>query len=236
MTQSIKQIDPCVFIEFHAKPGTCLMTICRENNSSCWPHSVVLSCFALCSSSYWSLTFSFMPRIIPQTQRLSSGFEKDKQSLASGIFRPVKGPPKCVCFSWCILLKEMVYLVFWLTYSFNWDCIPSAFVVFGMVQGTNWKTSNWTRVWYFCICIKNIARGTADPGYWVYNLNHVFEIILAEQNHQSYGLNTLGQLCLWQCFLQFSLALVPILAQGGVTCISSMYFLAPQGALAGLTF
>ena len=33
--------------------------------------------------------------------------------------------------------------------------------------------------------IKNIARGTTDPGYWVYNLNHVsdlnqFENILAK--------------------------------------------------------
>ena len=52
----------------------------------------------------------------------------------------------------------------------------------------------------------NIARGTTDPGYWVYNLNHVsdwnwFEIILAEKVYSSYGLNTLGPLCLWQCFL-----------------------------------
>ena len=43
---------------------------------------------------------------------------------------------------------------------------------------------------------KNIARGTTDPGYWVYKLNHVsdwsqFEIILAEKDHSSYGLNTL---------------------------------------------
>ena len=56
---------------------------------------------------------------------------------------------------------------------------------------------------------KNIAWGTTDPGYWVYNLNHVsdwnqFEIILAEKDHSSYGLNTLGPLCLWQCFLLFS--------------------------------
>ena len=38
----------------------------------------------------------------------------------------------------------------------------------------------------------NIARGTTDPGYWVYNLNHVsdwnwFEIILAEKVYSSYG-------------------------------------------------
>ena len=43
-----------------------------------------------------------------------------------------------------------------------------------------------------------------DPGYWVYNLNHFsdlyqFENILAEKDHSSYGLNTLGPLCLWQC-------------------------------------
>ena len=51
----------------------------------------------------------------------------------------------------------------------------------------------------------NIARGTTDPGYWVYNLNHIsdlnqFENILAEKDHSSYRLNTLGPLCLWQCF------------------------------------
>ena len=56
----------------------------------------------------------------------------------------------------------------------------------------------------FDIQHQNIARGTTDPGYWVYNLNHVsdwnkFEIILAEKDHSSYGLNTLGPLCLWQC-------------------------------------
>ena len=56
--------------------------------------------------------------------------------------------------------------------------------------------------------IENIARGTTDPGYWVYNLNHVsdwnwFEIILAEKLNSSYGLNTLGPLCLWQCFFIF---------------------------------
>ena len=54
----------------------------------------------------------------------------------------------------------------------------------------------------------NIARGTTDPGYWVYNLNHFsewnkFEIIMAEKDHSSYGLNTLGPLCLWQCFSTF---------------------------------
>ena len=44
-----------------------------------------------------------------------------------------------------------------------------------------------------------------DPGHWVYNLNHVydlnwFETILAEKVYSSHGLNTLGPLCLWQCF------------------------------------
>ena len=55
---------------------------------------------------------------------------------------------------------------------------------------------------------ENIARGTTDPGYWVYNLNHFsdwnqFEIILAEKDHSSYGLNTLGPLCLWQCLILY---------------------------------
>ena len=36
----------------------------------------------------------------------------------------------------------------------------------------------------------NIARGTTDPGYWVYNLNHFFDwnkfaIILTEKDHLS---------------------------------------------------
>ena len=67
--------------------------------------------------------------------------------------------------------------------------------------------------WNILVCanswfIVNIARGTTDPGYWVYNLNHVsdwnhFEIILAEKDHSSYELNTLGPLCLWQCFMAY---------------------------------
>ena len=53
--------------------------------------------------------------------------------------------------------------------------------------------------------LKNIARGTTDPGYWVYNMNHFsgwyeLEILLAQRDYSSYGLNTLGPLCLWQCF------------------------------------
>ena len=61
------------------------------------------------------------------------------------------------------------------------------------------QTNNWL----------NIARGTTDPGYWVYNLNHVsdwnwFEIILTAKVYSSYELNTLGPLCLWQCFFYIS--------------------------------
>ena len=52
---------------------------------------------------------------------------------------------------------------------------------------------------------KNIARGTTDPGYWVQNLNKLFhlkyfQIDFSQQNDSSYKLNTLGPLCLWQCF------------------------------------
>ena len=52
---------------------------------------------------------------------------------------------------------------------------------------------------------KNIARGTTDPGYWVYYLNNFsdwnqFEMILDEKDYLSFELNTLGPLCLWQCF------------------------------------
>ena len=57
--------------------------------------------------------------------------------------------------------------------------------------------------------LKNIARGTKDPEYQVHNLNHFsdwnlkFEIILTEKDHSSYVLNTLGPMCLWQCFSNF---------------------------------
>ena len=50
----------------------------------------------------------------------------------------------------------------------------------------------------------NIARGTTDPGNWVCNLSNFSEqirIISAEKDYSSYGLNTLGPLCLWQCFI-----------------------------------
>ena len=53
--------------------------------------------------------------------------------------------------------------------------------------------------------ITNIARGTTDPGYWVHNLNDLFQpkcfqIDLSQKHDSSYRLNTLGPLCLWQCF------------------------------------
>ena len=57
--------------------------------------------------------------------------------------------------------------------------------------------------------VKNIARGTTDPGYWVRNLNDLsqpkwFQIDFSQKHDSSYRLNTLGPLCLWQCFLQRS--------------------------------
>ena len=57
---------------------------------------------------------------------------------------------------------------------------------------------------------QNIARGTTDPGYWVCNLNDVFQpklfqIGFSQKLVSSYRLNTLGPLCLWQCFLTPSL-------------------------------
>ena len=36
---------------------------------------------------------------------------------------------------------------------------------------------------------------------WIVSDWNQFEIILTEKDHSSYGLNTLGPLCLWQCFL-----------------------------------
>ena len=50
--------------------------------------------------------------------------------------------------------------------------------------------------------ITNIARGTTDPGYWVHNLNDLFQpksfqTYFSQKNDSSYRLNTLGPLCLW---------------------------------------
>ena len=61
--------------------------------------------------------------------------------------------------------------------------------------------NNFPKSWWSKSMRVNIARGTTDPGYWVYNLNHVtdwnqFEIISTEIDHSSYVLNTLGPLCL----------------------------------------
>ena len=52
----------------------------------------------------------------------------------------------------------------------------------------------------------NIARGTTDAGYWVRNLNDLFQpkwfqIDFSQKHDSSYRLNTLGPLCLWQCLL-----------------------------------
>ena len=71
---------------------------------------------------------------------------------------------------------------------------------------------SWYWVGITSIDLINIARGTTDPGYWVRILNNLFQLewlqIDFSQNHDSsYILNTLGPLCLWQCFifLQFTL-------------------------------
>ena len=84
-----------------------------------------------------------------------------------------------------------------------WSTIYSAWQELTFLLLTQTSLVSFTWNW-----IKNIARGTTDPGYWVYNLNHVsdwnwFEIILAEKVYSSHGLNTLGPLCLWQCFFFF---------------------------------
>ena len=54
--------------------------------------------------------------------------------------------------------------------------------------------------------IVNIARGTADPGYWVYKVELCFLlnwiwIHSSFRDNSSFKLNTLGPLCLWQCFI-----------------------------------
>ena len=51
----------------------------------------------------------------------------------------------------------------------------------------------------------NIARGTMDPVYWIRKLNilfllKLFQISFSQKCDSSYRLNTLGPLCLWQCF------------------------------------
>ena len=79
--------------------------------------------------------------------------------------------------------------------------------------------NSWKPDWRHMILKINIARGTTDPGYWVYNLNHVsdwnqFESISDEKVYSSFELNTLGPLCLWQCLVPFS------------TFVSFWYFLA----------
>ena len=49
-------------------------------------------------------------------------------------------------------------------------------------------------------------------------------MILAEKNHSSYGLNTLGPLCLWQCFFNFFLTFSQLFnLSGGIPCISSYF-------------
>ena len=62
----------------------------------------------------------------------------------------------------------------------------------------------------------NIARGTTDPGYWVYGLNNFsdwnqFEIISAEKDYSSFELDTPGPLWLWQCFVNISVLGVSII-------------------------
>ena len=57
----------------------------------------------------------------------------------------------------------------------------------------------------FLVITLNIARGTTDPGYWVYNLNYLFDniefiFILAAEIFSSFRLNSICPLCLWQCF------------------------------------
>ena len=56
----------------------------------------------------------------------------------------------------------------------------------------------------WCKILPNIARGTTDPGYWVRNLSNLSAKIVpnwfSSKYYSSYRLNTLGPLCLWQCF------------------------------------
>ena len=70
-----------------------------------------------------------------------------------------------------------------------------------LIQGTPPGGQNWNK----CKWKLNIARGTTDPGYWVHNLNKLFQLKLfqinfSQKHDSSYRLNTLGPLCLWQCF------------------------------------
>ena len=67
---------------------------------------------------------------------------------------------------------------------------------------------NWDHPKSVSLLSKNIARGTTDPGYCVCNLNDLFQpkrnqITFIQKHDSSYRLNTLGPLCLWQCFYNF---------------------------------
>ena len=75
---------------------------------------------------------------------------------------------------------------------------------------------------------KNIARTTTDPGYWVLNLNDLFQlkcfqIDLSQKHDSSYRLTTLGPLCLWQCFFQLFLNFFSTWPPDGTTCISCRF-------------
>ena len=60
------------------------------------------------------------------------------------------------------------------------------------------KTRDCTAGWSSgVLCTWNIARGTTDPGYWVRNLNDLFQPKLfqtdfSQKHYSSYRLNTLG--------------------------------------------
>ena len=86
---------------------------------------------------------------------------------------------------------------------------PKLWVGGGRSRVLNFRWSFWLTCFYFNFrqyILQNIARGTMDPGYGVRcDLNHFYDRKLFEKDHPSYGLNTLGPFCGWQCFFKSDL-------------------------------
>ena len=117
---------------------------------------------------------------------------------------PMWNLPNSVCGGQnCLWISSQIWEILWVTnlvsvIYMGWITIyhlnPFASVI-TKEQKEDWK-------WIF---LQNIARGTTDPGYWVQNLNNLFQlksfkIDFIQETYPSHRLNTLGPLCLWQCF------------------------------------
>ena len=58
---------------------------------------------------------------------------------------------------------------------------------------------------------KNIARGTTDPGYWVYNLNYLLDLNwICSYSSNILVIQVLDSIC-WVCCAMFSMYNIPVL-------------------------